>query len=147
MQSQYPVIEAVLMGIRAMKTSPVVVARESYLRAAQRARLRRELRHEPEKNDKEQKGRSGGLHLRHAERISDLFVQFDPHPVRVRQKYFHNLRIKLLSGEFLYLRARRGNRQRLAIRPVRNHGVQRIGPREYSGAQWNLFAFQFPRVP
>src|SRR5277367_659047 len=41
MQSQYPVIEAVLMGIRAMKTSPVVVARESYLRAARRARPRK----------------------------------------------------------------------------------------------------------
>src|SRR5271154_6473688 len=41
MQSQYPVIEAVLMGIRAMKTSRVVVARESYLRAAHRARLRK----------------------------------------------------------------------------------------------------------
>src|SRR5580693_4709838 len=114
MQSQYPVIEAVLMGISAIKTSPVVVARKSYLGGVQRARLRKGTQRRGRQE------RLSPLHLRHAERIPDLFVQIHPHAVRMREKYFHNLGIELLSGIFLDLRARRGNRQRLAIGPVGN---------------------------
>src|SRR5579863_3581711 len=58
MQSQYPVIEAVLMGIRAMKISPVVVARESYLCGARRATLRKGTNDAPEDNDKNDQARS-----------------------------------------------------------------------------------------
>src|SRR5271163_2028216 len=98
MQSQYPVIEAVLMGIRAMKASPLVVARESYLGAVQRARLRKgsQLRARGQRQE-----RLSALQLRHAERITDLFVQLHPHAIRMRQKDFYNFRIKLLSGIFL----------------------------------------------
>src|SRR3984885_10881992 len=127
MQSQYPVIEAVLMGIRAMKTSPGVVARESYLGALRRARLCQGTK----ANDDSTKN-LGPLHLRHAESIPNLLVQLHPHAVGMRQKYFHNPRIELPPRIFLYLRARRGNRQRLAIRTVGNHRIQRIRHRENS---------------
>jgi len=80
------------MGISAMKTSPVVVVRESYRCALRRARLRKGTEADDHATED-----SGSLHLRHAERVPNLLVQLHPHAVGVRQKYFHNSRIELLS--------------------------------------------------
>src|ERR1700674_2938205 len=84
--------------------------------------------------------------LRQPERIADLLMQRQPQTVRLREKHFHHARVKLLAREFLNLGARSGNRQRLAVRTIGDHRVQRIRDREYSGSQQNLLAAQSARI-
>src|ERR1700752_5342474 len=88
-----------------------------------------------------------GLELREAERVTNLVVQRDPHAIGMREKHFYDARIELSAGISLNFFSRGGNRQRLAIGPVGNHRVERIGNGEYARAQRNLLTTQAAGIP
>src|SRR3984957_13490769 len=64
----------------------------------------------------------------------------------MRQEYFHNLRVKLPSGEALDFLASSRDGQCLAVGTVGDHGVERVGHGKYTGAYGDLIAFQTARI-
>src|SRR2546425_11063098 len=84
--------------------------------------------------------------MRLAERRFNVFTQRHPVLVGNREKHFHHAWVELAPcapGDFL---AGMRDRQGPAVRPVGNHGVQRVSHGENSGPQRNLLPLQFSRV-
>jgi hypothetical protein len=76
----------------------------------------------------------------------DVCPQVFPDIVGHFEEYLDDLGIELATGpEFDFL-AGRLNALRLAVRAIGSHGIERIGNRENSRAQRNLFAFQFAGI-
>src|SRR4029077_1662325 len=141
MQSQYPVVEAVLIGTRAIRRPSNSVC---YLRRNPGARRTHTC------NTWIHPRRTENLRvfeLRQAEGIPDFLVQRDPQAVRLSQEHFDNTRIELPARKAANFVTGSGNRQRFSIRPVGNHSVESVRHREYSRAQWNLLAAQAARIP
>src|ERR1700693_1281998 len=136
MQSQYPVVEAVLIGTRAIQRPS-----DSAYYLCRNPRARRThtcnawLYPVGTENLRV-------FELRQAEGIRDFLVQRDPQAVRLGQEHFDNTRVELPAREAANFIAGSGYRQCFAIRPVGNHGVESVRHREYSRAQRNLLAAQ-----
>src|SRR6202051_4096088 len=81
-----------------------------------------------------------------AERRTQVFPQFHPVLFGDRQKHFHDLGIELRPGTPAYLFPRMRHRQGLAVWPVADHGIHRVGKGENSRPKRNLLAAPSPRI-
>src|ERR1700732_2602890 len=90
---------------------------------------------------------SSGFELRKTERIAHVLVQGEPDAVGLREKHLDDVGIELRSGVLANFFTCRRDWQGLAVRAVGDHGVERVGHREYSGTERNFLAAQAARIP
>src|SRR5215831_242055 len=86
------------------------------------------------------------LEMRQAEGGAQVLAQLDPMPFRDGHKHLDDFRIELAAGAALNFLARVRHRQRPAIRPVADHGIERVSNGENARSHRNLIASQPPRV-
>src|ERR1700674_2190193 len=130
MQSQYPVVEAVLIG-----TSAIVFV--LFCRILQAPRnFRKSLGRKSERA----RCSSNGFQLGKAVRCANVFPQLRPKRGVHPDKYLDHFWIELRSRASLNFLLRMPDGQGFAIPPVGNHGVQSVGDREYSRAERNIFS-------
>src|ERR1700730_16609984 len=137
MQSQYPVVEAVLIG-----TSAIVGVLFWWILQAPR-RLRKTLR----RNTLVARTSFNGFQLGEAVRLANVFPQLRPKRGMHFDKHFDNLWIELRSRASLDFLLRVFDRQGFAIHAVGNHGVQSVRDRENSRAEGNFFGPQTAGIP
>src|SRR5713226_2787728 len=118
MQSQYPVVEAVLIGTRAIQRPSNFAYYLCMIPRARRAHTCNTWLY-PRGIENLRV-----FELRQAEGIPDFLVQCYPQAVRLSQEHFDNTRVELPARKAAYFIAGSGNRQCFAIRPVGNHGVE-----------------------
>src|SRR5260221_2899623 len=80
--------------------------------------------------------------MRQPEGRTEIFSQLQPMLLGYGHKNFHHFRIELRSRAALDFSPGMRKRQGFAVRPVADHGVERIGNREYTSATGNVVRFQ-----
>src|ERR1700752_651671 len=135
MQSQYPVVEAVLIATRAMSDSSFLETKY-YRRSIFCARS---------------VGNSGRVclssrsQLRKPVRPANVFAQFRPKCHRHGEKHLDNPWIELGARALLNFRFGLYNRQRPPVGAVGDHGVERVRDREYPRPERNFISAQSTR--
>src|SRR6266702_7660004 len=84
--------------------------------------------------------------MRQPERGTKVFAQFNPMLLRDGQEDFHYFRIELAAGAPFDFLPRVWYRERPPIRPVADHGIERVGDGEDTRPQWNLITSQAPGI-
>ena len=141
MQSQYPVVEAVLIGTSAISCSfprARYYAADQYIAIGAEQTTAARISVDALTLEVFQIGQP--------ERPNGIGAKFLPDGIRQRKKGISDFWIELRSAAPRDFGFRLLERQRTPVRPVRSHRVQRIGHGENARTQWNLFAFQAVRI-
>src|SRR5437773_4852245 len=84
--------------------------------------------------------------MRQPERRAEILAQLNPMLFRDRHKNFDHFRIELAAGTPLDFLSRMRHRKCPAIRPVANHGVERVSDSKDARPQGNLVGLQAARI-
>src|ERR1700679_997254 len=131
MQSQYPVVEAVLMGTRAIFRFPSNSDTNSRGKNSQ-----------DDQTPQQCLKRLEILEVREAERPNRAGTAFFPGGIGQRKKSLGNLGIELRSAASRNFGLGLFQRKRTSVRTVRSHRVQSVRHRENAGAQRNIFTLE-----